>query len=362
MLKPIIMNNKELIQSIKQLKNQNAAGNPDENFVAKNRDILMMQVRNNSLPAEKPFSPAYFLRLAESLFPENLFKFVVRPVVLGLLVFGVAFGSWAATVSASYNSLPGDKLYSLKRMAEKAQLSLTSKENKPSLQVELASKRLDEVAKIAEKPSIVNKEERAKQAVNNFTEQVQAVKTTLEDLSAQKESGKVVEVAQMVDRKTAEYVSALEKAKDSIPGGDIKKEVDLASNAVSDAGIKAIEVIVKKSEEGSVQINKEEVTSKVEEKIKIVEESVNLIATSTISSTVKDDVKGVITEAKEALSEKDLGTVVDKLVEAKNLVNTVVMGDNVSSSSTPGGSATSTPSGSSSSTPSDNSSSTSTNK
>jgi len=296
-----------------------------------------MQVKNNSIQTEKPFSPAYFLKLAESLMPVNLFKFVVRPAVLGLLVFGVVFGSWAATVSASYDSLPGDKLYTFKRMAEKAQLSLTSSENKPSLQVELASRRLEEVAKIAEQPLITNQEERAKQAVNNFTEQVQAVKTTLENLSNQKEPGKVVEVAQMVDRKTTEYNLALQKATDSIPDSDITKEVLAASNAVSDAGIKAIEVIVKKSDGGAGAISQEEMTNKVQEKINMVEQSVSQMSdsTSTIASTVKEGAKGALLEAKTAMEGNDLGAVVDRLVEAKNLVNTVVAEDIGSSSSTP---------------------------
>ncbi|MFA5133254.1 MAG: hypothetical protein WC459_00380 [Patescibacteria group bacterium] len=344
------MNNKELIQSIDQLKNQDAAGNPDGNFVAKNREILMMQIKNSSVPAEKPFTPAYFLHMAESLMPANLFKFIVRPVVLSLLVFGVAFGSWAASVSASYNSLPGDKLYSLKRMAEKAQLTLTSSNDKPSLQVELASKRLDEVAKIAEKPSISNKDERTKMAVKNFTQQVQTVKIALENLSTEQEPARVIEVAQMVDRKTAEYATVLEKTKDSTATLEIKKEVEFATSAVSDAGIKAIEVIVKKSEEGSLEINKEEVANNVGEKIKIVEQSVNQITTSTITSTVKEDVKDVLIEAKEALDSNNFGVVVDKLVEAKNLVNTVVADNQATSTPSGATASTSTPAGETNST------------
>jgi hypothetical protein len=338
------MNNKDLIQSMKNLKNHDAAGNPARDFVAKNREILMMQVKNNSVQTEKPFSPAYFLKLAESLMPANLFKFVVRPVVLGLLVFGVAFGSWAATVSASYDSLPGDTLYSIKRMAEKAQLSLTAKEDKPSLQMELASRRLEEVSKIAEQPAISNQEERAKQAVNNFTEQVQAVKTSLENLASQPTPAKAVEVAQMVDRKTTEYNLALQKATDGI-SGDIQKEVGIATSAVSDAGIKAIEVIVKKSDATTAPISKEEMANKVQEKINMVEQSVSQMSnsTSTIAGAVKADAQGALTKAKTALQSNDLGAVVDKLVEVKNLVNTVVTENVVSSSSTPATAVTSTP-------------------
>lgn len=325
------MTNKELIQNLKQLKNNEAAGAPSNDFISTNRKTMLMQIKNSSAPAERPFSVVYFWRLIESVMPENVFRFVIRPAVLSLLAFGVAFGSWAATVSASYDSLPGDKLYSLKRIAEQAQLSLTAKDDRPSLQIELASRRLDEVAKITEKPSITNKDERAKQAVKNFTEQIQSVKIALENLSQQDDkTGKIVEVAQMVDRKTTEYATILEKTNVDAP--EIKKEVEVATSVVSDAGIKAIEVIVKKSEQGVTEMNKEEVLTKVEEKIKIVEQSVSQITTSTISSGVKAEVKEAITDAKAALDNDNLGIVMDKLVEAKNLVNTV-FGEGSASSS-----------------------------
>lgn len=327
------MTDKELIQNLKQLKNNETAGAPSGDFISKNREIMLMQIKNSSAPAERPFSAVYFWRLIESVVPENVFRFVIRPAVLSLLAFGVAFGSWAATVSASYDSLPGDKLYSLKRMAEEAQLSLTSKDERPSLQIEMASRRLDEVAKIAEKPSILNKEERTKQAVKNFTEQIQSVKIALENLSQENKSDdKAMEVAQMVDRKTTEYATVLKKTGDNADAPEVKKEVEAATSAVSDAGIKAIEVIVKKSEQGMAEINKEDVVTKVEEKIKIIEQSASQITTSTISGEIKEGVKEAIIDAKAALNNDNLGVVVDKLVEAKNLVNTV-FGENAATSS-----------------------------
>lgn len=334
------MNNKELIQSLKQLKNGESAGSPSRDFVAKNREILMMQIKNSSAPAEKPLSAVYFWRLAESVMPTNVFRFVVRPVALSLLVFGVAFGSWAATVSASYDSLPGDTLYSLKMVAERAQLSLTSGDDKPSLQAELAGRRLEEMAKIAERSDVQNKEERTMKAVANFQEHVKAVKTTLENMN---DGGKAAEVAQMMDRKTAEFSSALDKAKENASEG-MKKEVDKASNLVTDTSIKAMEVIIKQSEQGTVQINQEEMANKIGEKIKTVEAQVGQMgATDGAAGTnVQQEAKDALTETKEALADnQQLGTVVDKLVEVKNLVNTA-LGGSSASSTVSGGNSTST--------------------
>ena len=334
------MTNKELIQSLKQLKSNESAGTPRRDFVAKNREILMMQIKNSSAPAEKPFSAVYFWRMAESVMPTNVFRFVVRPVAMSLLVFGVAFGSWAATVSASYDSLPGDTLYGLKMAAEKAQMSLTSGDDKPSLQAELAGRRLEEMAKIAERADVNNKEERTMQAVANFQVQVKAVKTTLENMD---NGEKAAEVAQMVDRKTAEFSSALDKARENASEG-VKKEVDKASSLVTDTGIKAIEVMVKQSEQGTVQINQEEMVNKIGEKIQTVEERVGQIgaADSAGGTNVQQEAKDALTEVKEALADnQQLGTVVDKLVEVKNLVNTA-LGEGSASSTASDGNSTST--------------------
>ncbi|MEW6578253.1 MAG: DUF5667 domain-containing protein, partial [Chloroflexota bacterium] len=46
--------------------------------------------------------------------------------------------------SASANSLPGDRLYPVKRAVEGARLALVSQESEPGLRVELAERRLDE--------------------------------------------------------------------------------------------------------------------------------------------------------------------------------------------------------------------------
>src|SRR3989338_6499337 len=294
-------NNKDLAKSLKQLKNLSAAGAPCQDFVSRNKDILMMQIRNSSAEKKQILNIRTLWQIAEAVVPENLFKFAVKPALLALLVFGTAFGGWAATVSASYGSLPGDTLYSLKIAAEKAQLTLTSKEAKPSLQVEFAGRRLEEMAKIASQPSSDNQQERTKQAVKNFTKQVQAVKTTLENLETKDNPAKALEIAQIVDRKTTEYTSVLEQTKDAV-SEEVKKDVDTASNMVNDTGIKAVEVIVKTSNNDSS--TQQEVTTKVEEKIKMVEEAVSLMSsTSTIGGTITQEAKDGLIEAKQALTD-----------------------------------------------------------
>ncbi|MBU1179497.1 hypothetical protein KJ885_00985 [Patescibacteria group bacterium] len=307
------MKNNDLNRSLKQLKNLKSAGLPSGDFVAQNREILMMQIKNSAGEVKRPFAPAYIWKAFESIVPETTFRFVVRPVLMGLLVLGIAFGGWSATVKASQDSLPGDALYSIKIMAENAQLSLTSSENKVSLQTELAEKRLAEMRAILEAPYTEDQEERTKTAVQNFSKQVKAVQTTLENLDSNK-SGAVLEAAKIVDTKTAEYTIALEGAKDGLTGSAMEA-MEEATDAVDNASIKAVSVIIKEGGESGDN------ASKAEETIKIVEEKAQNVATSTGSGTLTEEVKDVLDKAKTALDNNDLNTVMDKVVEAKNLVN-----------------------------------------
>ena len=73
--------------------------------------------------------------------------FFAKPVYLGLIVILVGlFG----TFNFAQKSLPGDYLYQLKKITEKAQAVFVSEEEKPQVSLELANKRLEELTEIAQ--------------------------------------------------------------------------------------------------------------------------------------------------------------------------------------------------------------------
>lgn len=317
------MTDKELIGAIKQLKNFSAAGNPSEEFVKRNREILMMQVKNSTTEMRPQFSIGYAKRLFESVLPHGFYKFAVKPLVTAVVTLAVAAGSWAATFSASYESLPGDTLYGVKLAAEKTQLTLTPSSGKASLNVEFANRRLEEIAKIAGTSSINNKDQRTKRAVENFKFHITAVKDSLGVLQKGGEGGeKAVEMAEMVDRKTQEYGATLQKMKEDA-SSDMKKEVEMAANLIDDASIQAVGVMVKNLSSASSSLAAS-VSDRVEDKIKKVETKVAAIDTNTSSTEeAAKEAKAALDEAKTALENNDLTAAVDKLVEVKNLVNSV---------------------------------------
>lgn len=67
-----------------------------------------------------------------------------------LIVLAFLFILTSTTFVVAQNSLPGDFLYSLKKITERGQSIFVSERQKPSVQLELVNKRLEELAKITE--------------------------------------------------------------------------------------------------------------------------------------------------------------------------------------------------------------------
>jgi len=74
-------------------------------------------------------------------------RLVLQPRMVS--VFFVILGLFLSVFSFAQNSLPGDLLYPIKKIAEKGQAIFVSEANKPKVQLEQANKRLEELAKIA---------------------------------------------------------------------------------------------------------------------------------------------------------------------------------------------------------------------
>ncbi|MFC1612269.1 DUF5667 domain-containing protein [Patescibacteria group bacterium] len=318
----------DIKQSLKQLKTHKEAGAPSQDFVEKNREILLMQITNSAGETKRYFAPVYAWRAFDSVLPETLSRFVVKPVLLGVLMFGIIFGGWTATVSASENSLPGDTLYPIKLFVEKTQLTFAPKEDEVSLRVEFAERRLEEMRQILEEPYSEEQEENTLEAVSNFNEQVKAVQTTIEDLDSEGETEASVEAANIINTKTEEYNIVLEKVKESLEEGETKEELQKATDTVDDANIKAVEVIVKNEEDEVGEPASETIINKVEDTIQTVEKKVSKVEEGVVDEDVEaltEEVKVILDEAKDALEDNELGVVMEKVVEAKNLVNNAIV-------------------------------------
>jgi len=86
-------------------------------------------------------------------------------VCLALIFFG---GPWM-TIKASQSSLPGELLYSVKKISEGVQTTIVSDGGKAGLQAEFAGRRLEELNKITyDSSSSEEKTEKSGVVVNKF--------------------------------------------------------------------------------------------------------------------------------------------------------------------------------------------------
>ena len=102
----------------------------------------------------------------EALF--NWFRvFFAKPAYVGLIVI---IAGLFGTFNFAQKSLPGDYLYQLKKITEKAQAVFVSEEEKPKVQLELANKRVEELNKIAQTNQVQKLAPAIKEVQNNLSQ------------------------------------------------------------------------------------------------------------------------------------------------------------------------------------------------
>jgi hypothetical protein len=127
--------------------------------------------------------------------PKILFFPFFKPALATVTAFGILFGVF----SLAQNSLPGDILYPLKKIAERGQAVFVSEEEKPTFQFELANKRLEELTEITQ------------------TNQVKKIAPAIEEFQANvSEAAKSLVKVKKVDEKIVAQTKKLEENKESI--------------------------------------------------------------------------------------------------------------------------------------------------
>lgn len=131
------------LQQLKNLKNETSAGFVSESDHLVARENLMKAIGNNRNQNES-WSISSVFDLTRFIVSETFSK----PSIALTSVLFIIFGS-ITTVSASVNSLPGDPLYGVKVVTERAQLQLSSQSRRATLHTEFAERRLQELLEIS---------------------------------------------------------------------------------------------------------------------------------------------------------------------------------------------------------------------
>lgn len=295
---------RDLIKKLKSVKMRDGLINPDRVWVLENREKLLHNARESAIQmqaeAQPEKSPVKFVEH----FGEGLNIFFSRRVLsfarAGLTVFlvgAVAVGSWIASVSASYDSLPGEIMYSVKMASESTELlvanMLGSEKDQVSTILKHASNRVDEYQRS-------ESEEQATKAIESLKKKIESSSKSLDE-AAKKSPETAVVVARVIEEKTEEILVSLSE-EESVVGTKLQNDVVNVEGLIQDASIKAMEMIVKKVEQkevGNDVITTDEVkktitkridqlvsdVSKIEETNNVSSSTINIVKLETASST-----------------------------------------------------------------------------
>lgn len=277
------------------------------------RELLLSQISTQNVPkAQSFFVNSWFL--AKSLVPGGFLRFVARPVgaLTAMIIF--IFCSGIFGVSASKGSLPGDFFYPVKRTSEKMQVGFTATEmKKATLHVKFAEERVKEIEAIAKSESKPEKKkEKIKVASAGLKDEMKKTQETLDKVKNEQKKAKViVEAVKKVDEKTVEISQRIELKKEEFKKEDkeIAESLTEAKSATVETGVKAVEVIVEKHEQGAVTMSNQEIKEtieKIDNKIDVVEQAVK-------------EATGKVDEAAKAAENKEvLASGAGKPVDGKN--------------------------------------------
>jgi hypothetical protein len=209
------MNQKNLKDIFSDIKNERRGGAPHDVWVKRNRDILLMQVRNTVGSVEKPGLSATLRHLFAVFIPMETVRMTARGFAVFALAIGTVLGGGLVSAQVYREASPGEMLYKVKVAVETAQLALApNDEYRTRLHTDFADRRMDEVSKLAEEAG--DRHDLVKGVLVAFEAEIIALQDGLESLRKNDPEG-VVEVAKLMERKTAVYQNALRKASALLP-------------------------------------------------------------------------------------------------------------------------------------------------
>jgi hypothetical protein len=142
-----------------------------------------------------------------------------KPVLATVTALGILFGIF----TFSQNALPGDILYSIKKMTEKGQAVFVSEEEKPVFQLKLANERLEDLTKIAE----TNQVKKIAPALEEYQASISEAAKNLAQITATTSDPVVIKkIAEQTQKLTQELEEKKEKLEKTygIAGLEFKEE------------------------------------------------------------------------------------------------------------------------------------------
>lgn len=249
---------KQIQEQLKNLKHIEQGFAPDAFWVEKNKQALMTRIESEKKEVMSAQQTWQFFVPAKMLF-------AARPVATLVIVSILSVVGWTASVSASYQSLPGDLLYNVKIASEKTQIAFAGivqgPEKKAALLNNAAKTRAYEAkALIAQKKDARLVEE----TLTDLEETVEQARKTAQTVSEKEPTSAPKLVAELAQSNTV-----INDTLDDVFNGTDVIESDLAerivktTKTVTGKSIEAAQEIVKKQEAGTIGDEQTEEVKKV---------------------------------------------------------------------------------------------------
>lgn len=258
---------RDLIRQLKSLKH--AEIKPSEKWLKSNRELLLSQIKNTVVPKENTKFNFETVWQAMSIFlPYSFVRNVVRPVVVVFLIMGMGISSWVVAASASSESLPGEWLYSAKRVTEKTQVTMADvvgdTDGSTRLHVAFAKRRAEETRDIISKNDPA-KIKIASQTVSDLKDEMKTVNSKLDEIKTAQGSSAVM--AQNINQNAQEIKDVLKEVKVNLltnsdtttSTDDLSAQVSEVKNLVKDTAVRAVEIMVEKHLQGDTSVSKDDV-------------------------------------------------------------------------------------------------------
>lgn len=228
----------KLLKQLKRLKHDPRVAVVDAKAVAKSWEQIAEAIGAADESVQTlPSLPEMYFEYAR----WNASKYFSKPVAAGVFGVVVAASGWMTTVNAA-DSLPGERLYSVKMITEKTQLKLASLDRKAVLHTEFAGRRLQEASDLQEgdqegdSATLVHGAiEAYKQEVASAGESLRQLKdeggeTALATATSVQQNLQVIDTT--IDSVAAESASA-EASQEVLAAKEITKEVNEVATAVA---------------------------------------------------------------------------------------------------------------------------------
>lgn len=298
-----------------EIKNERRGGAPHELWLQRNREILMMQVRNTTDTRAKATLMQKAHHLFDLFFPFEPAYALARTVGAFLLVVGTVLGGGIASAGVYNAALPGDRLYAVKVGVEKVELALAPNQDyRTRLHADFADRRMGEASAISE--GAVARYRYLPDVLASFEGEVRALDSGIESLRSSDRAGAVA-LAKNVERRLAAYRSAMRKAASVLPGS-YRRSLDSTRNLVDSVSIKAMAVIVEHHRAGDEEAPQAVVATNLEEHLNQAEAKI-YVAADKEPSAKATAAKAAIAAAKELVTEGKYEAALSKMAEVAEL-------------------------------------------